>query len=97
MKIYRIAQHTYHYHTNCISARGNDISDMVDSSREIGYNTFIKNVDIEEIKEAFPQYDWDRRGGLKLKDDWAVRYYKGIYRGQPCVYIDHSAIEYVFI
>ena len=36
------------------------------------------------------------RGGLRLKDDWHVGYFKSTYDGKPCYYIDHSRIEYIF-
>ena len=99
MKIYRISQHIYHYYINCVSSDGESIGDMVDNAREIGYNTFVKGIDIEELKELFPFYNWGNRkeNGLKLKDDYAVSYYKSIYEGRPCLYVAHSAIEYVFI
>jgi hypothetical protein len=99
MKIYRIAQHIYHYHINCISARARDIEEMVDNSREVSYNTFMRHVDINEIKEIFPIYGWGKNKDsvLKLRNDYAVSYYRSKYRGQPCLYIKHSAIEYVFI
>lgn len=37
------------------------------------------------------------RGGLRWKDDWAISYHKSVYRGEPCYYYCHSAIEYVFV
>ena len=34
--------------------------------------------------------------GLHLKDDWHVNYYRSTFRGQPCYYAKHSAIEHIF-
>ena len=94
--MYRISQHIYNYCASCISASANDIDDMVDNATQISYNTFIKYVSIEDLKSMFTVYAWGNKKGLKLKDDYAVSYYKSKYKGQPCLYIRHSSIEYVF-
>lgn len=86
------------YLTNCTCGDGQGITDMVDGARQITYETFCKYVSQEELKELFPQYSYgNERGGLFLKNDWAVRFYKSVYRGKKCVFIDHSCIEYVFV
>jgi len=81
------------YETCCVSANGDDITNMVDEAREIKYDTFMKHVDKEEVMNllGYPC------GNLRLKNDWCVRYYKSKYQGKPCVYVNHSAIEYVFV
>lgn len=86
------------YLTNCTNASGRYITDMVDDAREISYKTFCKYVSQESMQELFPTYSWGnkRDGGLYLKDDYAVRFYKSTYRGKKCVFIEHSRIEYIF-
>lgn len=88
----------YHYLTNCTRAKGDDIQEMVDSGLEISWRTFWSKVCREEVKMIFPDYDWI--GGkvhwLRMKDDYAVRFYRGKYQGVRCYYIVHSAIEYIF-
>lgn len=98
MKIYKIARNNFHYITNCVSSTAEKINSMIDhpSNREINYNTFMNYVSKEQLSELFPYYNWDNRGGLKLKDDWAVSYYKSVYENNPCVYMVRSAIEYIF-
>ena len=39
---------------------------------------------------------YKNRGGLRMWNDWAISYYKGIYDGSPCYFFKHSAIEYIF-
>jgi len=87
---------TYYFEIDCVSAKGEDISEMVDLSREISYQTFFSHVNLNEVMEIFPFYERDSRLGLTLKNDWAVSYFKSWYRGRPCYFIVHSAIEYVF-
>ena len=81
----------------CVNLSGDSITDMVDDSKEINYDEFIYHVDEKELEEMFEYYDWDDGNDLKLKDDWAVRYFKSKYEGHNCWYIDHSSIEYVWI
>lgn len=84
------------YETCCVSANGDDIMDMVDSAREITYETFVKHVGTQEASSVLG-YPYGRERGLKLKNDWHVRYHKSTYKGKPCVFAVHSAIEYVFV
>ena len=86
-----------HYLTDCVSSDANSINNMIDDSREIGYRTFIRQVSLEHLLAIFPGYYRNRRQGLTLKKDWCVSYHRSIYRGTPCVYLCHSAIEYVFV
>ena len=71
---------------------------MIDTAREITYETLLRHVSTDELASVFPDYEWGRgkRDGLKLKDDYAVSFYSSTYRGKPCVYVCHSAIEYIF-
>lgn len=73
--------------TDCVSANGRDITEMVDSAREITYRTIATYCDLESV---FPH------SNPPLSRDWAVRFYKSKYRGRLCYFVVHSAIEYVF-
>lgn len=66
---------------------------MVNNAREITYNTFKKYVNIKEL-ESMLGYEGSP---LRIKDDYAVTFYRSKYEGKPCVYVRWSAIEYVFI
>ena len=81
---------TYTFKTDCTSATGADIQEMIDRSRQITWETIRKRVGPEVIRDTFGNPT------PALKDDWAVNFYKSTYRGTPCYFIEHSAIEYVF-
>ena len=88
----------YQYETCCINSTAKDINKMVDNAVDITYETLNKHVASGELMQIFSAYDWGpgNKGGLRLKDDWAVSYHKSMYKGQPCYYVRHSAIEYIF-
>jgi hypothetical protein len=87
----------YRFEVACVQANGDDITEMVDSAREITYRTFFQYASRADVEGLFPFYDRTaRHGGLSIKKDWHVRYFKSRYRGRPCYYLVHSAIEYVF-
>ena len=80
----------FHFHTNCVNSTANLINSMVDNAKEIIWETFIKHVDINELKSMFAFTP-------HLKDDYAVFFYKSIYNGEKCYFMEHSRIEYIFI
>lgn len=86
----------FRYLTCCVNANGQDITEMVDVARKITYNTMRKYIPIDELKTIF-DYSWGREKGLRMSKDYHVRYYKSVFCGQPCIFIDHSAIEHVFV
>jgi len=89
---------TYEYKTCCVNASGRDIENMVDSAIEITYNTFRKHVPSIIIFARENGYATGRhKKGLRLKDDYAVSFHRGKYRGKRCYYIRHSAIEYIYV
>ena len=76
----------YLFETDCVSANGDDIIDMVDEAREITVATFLKHADVDPT-------EW----GVDLRKDYHVRFYKSRYKGKPCYFLDHSSIEYVYV
>jgi hypothetical protein len=91
----------YFFVTDC-TARihghyGEAITAMTDRAKDIPYRTFAKMVGRDQLEALFPIYDWSRRPKtLTLKRDWHVRYSVSEWRGIPCAYLTHSAIEYIF-
>ena len=81
------------YITNCVNSTSELIEEMVDNSREIKYSTLLKHVSQKELDEIFPIYNGS---GLTLEKDYSTSYYKSKYNGKPCVYVEHSRIEYIF-
>jgi len=84
------------YHGNCTELKGDDIEAMVDQEKEISLRTMRKNCDISELEKLWG-YAIGHEKGLHLKDDWAIRCFKSKYKGKPCYFICHSAIEYVYL
>jgi hypothetical protein len=81
------------YTTCCVHSTAKLINDMTDKARQITYRTFKKYAEgLAEMADNMGYGPW-----LKLKDDWAVRFYKSTYNGRPCVYMAHSAIEYIWV
>ena len=88
----------YQFETSCINApSGEVIIKMADQATPITYDTFMSYVNREDIVNMFPDYEWGRSKGLRLKNDPIPGYYKSIYMGKPCVYIKWSGIEFIFI
>lgn len=84
-----------HYYSSCVDLDGFHIQNMVDNSKEITYETFCRHCDYLPFVEF---YGYVIHGnGLKLKDDLAVSFHKSKYRGTTCYYIDHSAIEHIWM
>jgi hypothetical protein len=90
---------SFAYATCCVHDAADAIIAMTEQAREVTYQTACRH-----LKEALR--DWaegmgyataPRERGLRLKGDWHVRYYRSRYRGKPCFYVVHSAIEYVFV
>ena len=70
------------------------IDSMVEQSRQITYKTFLKYVCFSHLMKVFPFY---QGSGLHIKNDYGVSFHKSEYENKPCVYVCHSAIEYIFI
>ena len=84
----------FNYHTCCIDANGADINAMTARARTITYRTMLKYCDL--ISWAHEQGYGRRTPDLTLRRDWYVSYHKSVYRGQPCYYMCHSAIEFIW-
>ncbi len=86
------------YRTSCVQSLAPRILDMVDEAREITRQTFLRYVDPEDLADLAETLGYARHHsqGMTLASEGYVRYYKSVYQGRPCVYMDHSATEYIF-
>ena len=86
------------YVTRCVDATNKQLIPMVSNAWQIDFETFAQKVDMAELEVLFPHYNWngDKSKGLQLKDDRYVSYWESRFMGIPCVYIEHSCIEYIF-
>lgn len=85
--------------TNCVGSDGPSINAMTDTARPITRRTFLRYVDranLTEIERGLSYDTGTERGGLRMANDWHVGYYRSTYQGRPCVYFDHSRIEWIF-
>lgn len=85
----------YQYITCCINAKAQDIDAMVDNGRAVTFQTIRRHC--QDLREWVENMGYGRTAGLLIQDDWAVSFYKSTYKGVPCYYIRHSAIEYVWV
>lgn len=88
------------YIGNCVSPpfKVNDLIDLVDNSREITRETFLKKVnkvDLAELQRHLGYAEYPAHG-MTMASDYAVSYHKGKLNGKWIYYFTHSAIEYFF-
>jgi len=102
MNWYKIAQKQYCYELSCVDLNeGMPIQEMINQSIDISWEEFNEHVSTEQVNMLFGNiYDYDdinNGAGLKIQDDYTVSFHKSYYEGTPCYYLDHSAIEYIFL
>jgi hypothetical protein len=68
---------------------------LYDHDMQITFETFARYVDIAAIS-AMLGYSFGRQRGLKLRDDYAVQFYRSKFRGKPCYHLDWSDIDHIF-
>lgn len=86
----------FEYQTCCVAAEGPDITDMVDAAHDVSYQEFVRNCEGVAEWARDMGYEATSRQGLTLKKDWYVSYHRSVFRGLPCYYLVHSAIEYIW-
>lgn len=77
--------------TCCVQSDADTIIEMVDQSRQITIGTFRRRCNTRDW-EASMGYD----NYLPIWRDHHVSYYRSRYKGRPCYYAVHSAIEHIF-
>lgn len=87
-----MSKHRFRYLTCCVNSTAQAIDDMMDRAREIQCSTFKRRCDWKWIEESFGY----SRGGLRLHEDYCVRFFRSRYRGRKVYVMVHSAIEYIF-
>jgi hypothetical protein len=61
-----------------------------DGCLEICYRTFRKHLGSKEVKRL------DANFGVALSKDWHVKFFKGVFDGNPVVCLMHSAYHYLW-
>lgn len=80
------------YRYCCVSPTSlKELQFIIDNSIEIKYNTFIKHVDTDKIKEFNTHFS------IHIDKDCNVTFHKSkLKNGEPAYYFKHSAIEHIF-
>jgi hypothetical protein len=92
----------YRFLTNCINCPGPDPGDainaMTEASTQITRKVFMQYVNKDDRLALEKQlgYETHYKLGLTMGKDWHPGYFRSVFRGVPCVYFDHSRIEYIF-
>lgn len=73
---------------NCTELNGDDIEDMVNQSEEITAEEFRMHVSNPIVIHG--------QGFNEYSKYYCVGFYKSNFRGKPCVYTEHSRIEFVY-
>ena len=83
---------------NCVSPSSEDeLSFIVDNLEPITYESFVKNVDNNDLENLKQELGYFPGSKPTLKKDWAVRFGKCKLPNKTVAYVMiHSAIEYVF-
>lgn len=93
------SRRTWYFETTCVNSDGPSINNMTKRAREVTFRT-LQRVLGSSFKEMQAQLGYDvgaQRGGLRMAKDWAVSYWKSVYRGRPCYYFVWSHIEHIFV
>ena len=87
----------YLFVTTCVSSICEDITDMVDNAEEVTFDEFILYVNEEEYRGIEQSLGYPMGPYVSsLKEDYAVSFWHGTFRGVDAYYFEHSRIEYVF-
>ena len=85
--------------TRCIEANGDDINEMVDMPLK---TTMTNGYFIEKLapklgidKEVMGMLGYDSK--KFFAGDWAMNCARSFYQGIPCLYVQHSRIEHIFV
>lgn len=82
--------------TRCVESTAEDICSMVDRARKISAKTFFKRTQWKTTVRELGYTTDPAKEGPRIEDDYHVSFYSSRFKGKPCYFFDHSAIEYVF-
>lgn len=88
---------TYSFYRSCVDWPRSDVGalrDMIDNAKDITRRTFLKHVDLDQLKETEANLGYDKH--LRMKDDYHVSYHRSTLHGKRVYYFKWSGIEHVF-
>lgn len=93
----------YNFITNCINSDGESISKMISHSNsiDIEFSQFSKLMgmnksDCRKFLHNIINCGYSEKNKFTIDRDYHVRFHASVYKNYPCLYLVHSAIEYVF-
>jgi len=86
---------TYQFVTDCRSSDNESISSLKGSEEEISLGQFRRRIGMPQWKQLQAELGYDR--DFPISGDWHIGYYRGIYQGQPAVFLRWSGIEFIFV
>ena len=89
----------WQFATTCVNSTAALINALIDSERQISYRTFRRALGGAELDRWASEMLYDvgsERGGLRLKDDFCVSFYRGRFDGRRALFVRHSAIEHIW-
>ena len=87
----------FQYLHSCVESDSQSIDDMLDRAIEVTYQTIRRRCAGFLDWACSLGYDRSRAHGLTIRDDWHVGYFKSVYRGQQCYFVQWSGIEYIWV
>ena len=69
---------------------------MLEHAREIKFATFASRVDWKPIAKEMGYATEPGAPGLRLEQDYHVRFHRAKLKGEPAYFMVHSGIEFVF-
>lgn len=83
----------------CVDCSQNEVPAlhaMTEQARSISFRTFAARCNWKPIA-AMMGYTVGPGKGLRLAHDRCVKFFRSTWNGKPCYYMQHSAIEFVFM
>lgn len=77
----------------CIELSRRALEEFDDSARTITYKTFLHRLGPGMVRELDEQFGTHPR----VRDDWAVKFESGRWRGKPAVCMHHSGIHHIWL
>ena len=87
----------FYYAGNCKGLEAEDIEAMVDARQSISYATITRRVCKSDLRDFKRRRGYVVGDNLTLENAYAVRFYKSMFKGKLCYYIEHNRIEYIFL
>jgi hypothetical protein len=73
-----------------------DLEQLYKKDREISFCYFAQHVLWQPLAKTMGYAIGRHATGLRLANDYAVRFYRSTWQGETCFHMVHSAVDFVF-